>query len=218
MIQQIFLYILIFIISAYLLYKIIEKHLISAYYYQKVDHFRKFPIQPGDIVFLGDSITDFGPWEEIFPEYPVKNRGISADTVKGVYKRIDQIIEGKPSIVFLLIGTNDLGFWLSHNDRFIIKYYRMILQEFREKTPLTKVYIQSIFPRHKSFSKRIIRLNKNLEELASSYGYEFIDLFSHMANEQGALKDQLSNDHLHLMAEGYQIWTDVIRPFFPNKQ
>ena len=55
MIQQIFLYILIFIISAYLLYKIIEKHLISAYYYQKVDHFRKFPIQPGDIVFLGDS-------------------------------------------------------------------------------------------------------------------------------------------------------------------
>ncbi len=218
MIQQILFYILIFIIAAYLLYKFIEKHLISAYYYQKVDHFQKYPIQSGDIVFLGDSITDFGPWEEIFPGYPVKNRGISADTVKGVYKRIDQVVRGTPSTVFLLIGTNDLILWLSHNDQFILKYYRMILQTFREKTPQTKVYVQSIFPRHKSFSKRIIHLNKNLEDLTHSYGYEFIDLFSHLADEQGALKDHLSNDRLHLMAEGYLIWSDVIRPFLPKMQ
>lgn len=216
MIQQIFLYILIFIIAAYLIYKIIEKHLISAYYYQKVDHFQKYPIQTGDIVFLGDSITDFGPWKEIFPEYPVKNRGISADTVRGVYKRVDQIIQGKPSIVFLLIGTNDLIFWLSHNNQYILNYYRMILQAFHEKTPQTKVYVQSIFPRHKRYSKRIIRLNTNLARLAQSNGYEFIDLFTHLADEQGALKDQFTNDHLHLMAEGYQIWTEVIRPFFPK--
>ncbi len=34
--------------------------LVRRHHGQKVDFFRKHPIQPGDIVFLGDSLTDGG--------------------------------------------------------------------------------------------------------------------------------------------------------------
>lgn len=216
MIQQIIFFLLIFVILVYLLYKIVEKYLIGEYYYQKVDHFERYPVVPGDIVFVGDSITDFGPWNEIFPDYPIKNRGISADNVKGVYQRLRNIVSGKPAVIFLLIGTNDLIFWFSHRDRYILRYYRMILREIREKSPAAKVYVQSIFPRHKRYSGRIIRLNRELAELAKTEGAEFIDIYASLAAENGELKKNLTNDSLHLMAEGYQIWADKIRPFLPD--
>lgn len=36
------------------------------------------------------------------------------------------------------------------------------------------------------------------------------------AAENGELKKNLTNDNLHLMSEGYQIWADIIRPFLPD--
>ncbi|HQP10891.1 MAG TPA: TonB-dependent receptor plug domain-containing protein, partial [Candidatus Omnitrophota bacterium] len=46
------------------------------HYLQRADFFRRYPVNRGDIVFLGDSITDGGCWEELFPGVPLKNRGI----------------------------------------------------------------------------------------------------------------------------------------------
>jgi hypothetical protein len=40
---------------------------ISPGHAQRVSHFEAFAAEPGDVVFLGDSITEGGRWEEIFP-------------------------------------------------------------------------------------------------------------------------------------------------------
>ena len=84
------------------------RRLVAHHYGQKVDFFRQVPIKPGDIVFVGDSLTEGARWDELFPDKPVINRGINADTVNGVLLRLDDIISGKPAKIFLLIGTNDL--------------------------------------------------------------------------------------------------------------
>lgn len=57
----------------------------SAYYYQRVSLFEMLPVSPGDIVFLGNSITDGCEWNELLGRTDVRNRGISGDTSMGVY-------------------------------------------------------------------------------------------------------------------------------------
>lgn len=70
----------------------------------------------GQIVFFGDSITEFLPVSDWYGEYSVKsgyelyNRGIGGDTTFGLYKRAKENVTCiKPSCVVILIGTNDLG-------------------------------------------------------------------------------------------------------------
>ena len=64
--------------------------------------------KPGKIVFLGDSLIDFFPIQDFFPRVKIYNRGIAGDTTKDLLKRLDNVIELKPSKLFLQIGTNDL--------------------------------------------------------------------------------------------------------------
>ena len=53
--------------------RLAAKQLIRHHHAQKVDFFRHYPIQAGDIVFMGDSLTDGARWDEMFPGAPVKN-------------------------------------------------------------------------------------------------------------------------------------------------
>ena len=73
------------------------------------------------IVCLGDSITHGGYYHVFLQEYLAEtdpahprriiNRGISGDTVPGLLKRVDKILQtDKPELVIILIGINDLQF------------------------------------------------------------------------------------------------------------
>lgn len=63
------------------------------------------------IVFVGDSITECFPLEELLESSKkIYKRGISGIQAKLVLENFDKIIGGlNPSEVFLLLGTNDLG-------------------------------------------------------------------------------------------------------------
>jgi hexosaminidase len=64
---------------------VIPDSLFSTYYHQRVTHFKSLPQSNGDIIFLGNSITDGGEWQELFDDLSVKNRGISGDVSAGCY-------------------------------------------------------------------------------------------------------------------------------------
>ncbi len=187
----------------------IERH----HYEQRTDLYRYIPIKEGDIVFLGDSITDGGCWEELFPGLPVKNRGINGDSTEGVLKRLDTILYRNPAAIFLLIGTNDLNWWSFHHDDDILETYEKILQTCMMVSPDTKVFVQSILPRKKKFAKHILSINERLKGLAKKYGDEYIDLFPHFATKDGELKPDFNNDHLHLMSNGYKMWVKILTPY-----
>jgi hypothetical protein len=63
---------------------------------------------PGSFVLFGDSITEYGKWEEFLAGLPVVNRGIGGETSAQVLERLDPALN-KPKAVALLIGTNDLS-------------------------------------------------------------------------------------------------------------
>ncbi len=57
---------------------------------QRAAQFAELPPSPGRVVFLGDSITQQGVWDEWFPELRCLRRGIGGDSVGGVQRRLSE--------------------------------------------------------------------------------------------------------------------------------
>ncbi len=218
MTETILLIILSLGIFGYAIYRSVNTYFMDPFYYRKLDWFNKYPVEEGDIVFLGDSLTDWGLWNEMFPGLPIKNRGIGGERIKGLYQRLDNVISGKPSKIFLMIGTNDLPHVMFHDDCYILNYYRLILSKIKSTSPGTEVFIESILPRQKLFAKRIVKLNAELKALAALEGLVYLDIYPLIADDDGVIRRDLSNDELHLMAEGYRLWSGVVRPHLINDQ
>jgi lysophospholipase L1-like esterase len=184
------------------------------HYLQRVDFFKAHPIEKKDIVMIGDSLTAGANWDELFPGFPIKNRGINADTTIGVLSRLEDVTKGKPAAIFLLIGTNDLPWYVQRHDEMILGTYAEILEKIKRETPHTKIFVQSLLPRAQIFAKRIRLFNRRLKGLAEFNGATYIDLHSLFVGHKGELRARLNNDHLHLLADGYQIWQEALTPYF----
>ena len=66
--------------------------------------------QEGDIVFIGNSITNMMNWYEAFgSQQHIHGRGNSGGYTQEILDNLESMIAGNPSKVFLMIGTNDLG-------------------------------------------------------------------------------------------------------------
>lgn len=213
MLSLVFPIMLVVVLVLFVVTRLATEALIRNHYAQREDFFSRYPAKPGDIVFLGDSITDGACWDELFPDVRVKNRGINGDTTHGVLNRMQPILVGKPKAIFLLIGTNDLPWYAYRTDAGILATYEEILQRCRRESPDTRVFVQSIFPRRPNFSRRIKRLNAALEQLAAKYDYTFIDIFPHLADRHGGLRHEFTNDRLHLMGTGYYVWVEQLAPY-----
>ena len=191
--------------------------LFSTYYHQRVTLFKALPQTEGDIIFLGNSITDGGEWSELFADLKIKNRGISGDNTSGVLNRLDEIYNRKPAKVILLIGTNDLARSISPDS--VVKNVLWIAALLKEKSPQTKLYVQSIFPVNEKFGKfsghtskaqQIIEVNKMLWHHSTQYGYYYKDVFLALADSLGRLNAAYTNDGLHLTGAGYLKWKETI--------
>ena len=190
----------------------------STLYYQRASLFEKLPIKKSDIIFLGNSITHFGEWGEIFNNKHVKNRGISGDIVQGVYDRLDPILKGQPKKIFLLIGINDVSHNVTADS--IVNGISKIVGKIASESPRTKLYVQSVFPVNDSFNmflgatKKgdvVIEINKGLRKLCQERGFTYIDVYSALkSSDSEKLNPNYTNDGLHLLGEGYMVWKSVL--------
>ena len=170
--------------------------------------FDELPIGGSDIVFLGDSITEGGSWEELFQGLPVRNRGIAGDVTTGVLARLDQITNGRPKKIFLLIGTNDLASQIEVAE--IAGNVGRIVDSIRISSPGTQIYVQSVLPRSAGYRRDIERLNQLIESRISGKA-DWINLYPlFLDGSDGSIRDDLSNDELHLLGKGYLVWRDAI--------
>lgn len=182
------------------------------YYAHRRSQLDLLPIQPSDIVFLGDSITDEGEWSEWFPGLPIRNRGISADTTTGVLRRLKPILDGSPATLFLMIGHNDLAAQGKTPER-VLQHYEQILQRLKDHIPHTQVYVQSVLPvaqRPPELNLNIQRVNQGLKALAPQLGYTYLDLYTvFLENDQ--LNPAYTTDGVHLNGHGYALWARQIQ-------
>lgn len=180
----------------------------KSYYLDKVSFFEEHT-RNVKIVMLGDSITDYAEWNDLFPSKEISNQGIRGDTTARVLDRIDLVYKTNAEKVFIMVGINDI---LTKNnlDR-IFKNYQTIVNELIKND--IKVYIQStllVGNERKQVNDKIMALNFMLENFArTNQLITYIDLNETLSNGS-YLSEKYSNDGLHLNGRGYKVWKDKI--------
>ncbi len=173
--------------------------------------FEVLPVPSGRVLFLGDSLTQEGLWEEWFPDLDTLNRGISGDTVGGVLDRLDVAVNA-PVAISLLIGTNDLtGFGGSRKVKDIVAQFRELVTTLVTRAPNARLLINSVMPRTAWFAARVQALNEHYRSIATDVGATYIDLWPVLAGPDLALRPVFTQDNLHLNGAGYRVWTDALR-------
>ena len=190
----------------------------NIYYQQRMDLYNGLPHQKKAIVFLGNSITERGSWQELIPGKTVINRGIGGDNTFGVLARLDKMLEDKPAVIFLLIGINDIGRSLPVT--VIAGNCRRIVEKVQAQSPKTTLYLQSVLPMNDSIlaaaylknkKDTILSLNKEIIKLAEEKKLTYINLHEVFADANGDLKPALALDGIHLKPAAYIQWVDYLR-------
>lgn len=190
----------------------------TTYYEQKTTLFRLLPDTKGEIIFLGNSITDIGEWSEIWQNPKVKNRGISGDNTFGVLARLDEVTSSKPKKIFLMIGINDIASGIP--DSAIIANHKKIYERIKAASPKTTLYVQSLLPtnadftefkRHQNKDEHIRNINATLQKICKEKGLTYIDLYTRFSDKEGKLDKQYTNDGLHINGYGYMLWKQILQ-------
>ena len=184
-------------------------------------------LSSGQIVFLGDSITDFYPLDQYYNTLNLAtyNRGIGGDTTQGVLDRLKvSAFDIAPSKIVLMIGANDV-YGGQKDNAYIIDKYNKILTQIKQKLPTTQVFCMSVVSQSQKMKdyfedaqlvptkiNQIIQLNAQIKNLAQQYAYTYVDLFSLTVVEDNYLNPNYTDDGLHLNANGFMVWTDLLKP------
>ena len=206
-----------------------EKKNEASYYDRKCASFavQNANLSKGQIVFIGDSITDLFPLDDHLSDLPLAtyNRGIGGDTTGGVLARLKvSLYDLAPSEIVLMIGINDINGGISRER--ILRNYQEILCSIKQNLPTAKVFCLSVLPMHDTIEAygvdlaqatvRIKEVNEGIAPLSAEYGYTYVDLFSEVSDGNDRLLKALSDDGIHLNAAGFALWTSVIRPYLPG--
>lgn len=178
-----------------------------------------FHTKKGLSVFVGDSITEFYPLNDFFSGYSVTNRGIGGDKTSDVLARIDDIIAIAPKQIFLLIGTNDLGDSVPVTE--IAVNIEKICEKISSQLFDTQIYVLSVLPvnadKKTIYGIVLPRTNEDITELneriSKINNVRFIDVGSALKDGQGRLKEELTDDGLHVNVAGYAIISEIIKPY-----
>ena len=178
----------------------------------RIEIFEKFS-PPVEIVFIGDSITEYGEWNDFFPSKKLSNRGVAGDTTKDIILRMDSIHSTKAKKAFLMAGINDV--YANILIKKIIKNFEKIITSLKDKN--FDVIVQSTIQCQIEICGRetIIKLNllnKELKALSKNMGISFLNLDELSA--EGGLDKDFTYDGIHLNAFGYQYWVSIINSEF----
>lgn len=191
----------------------------NGYYVKRVKYFQSLPVQKRPIVFLGNSITEVGQWQDVTGIGNVINRGISGDNSYGVFYRLDDILAQKPRKIFLAIGVNDIK--RGTPIEVIAKNYERIILKVKSIQPKCILYLQSVLPVHEPIlasiydnirNPRIIALNALMKALSVKHRLPYVDLYNDVfKDENGQLIRSLTTDGLHLQPEAYVLWAEYLK-------
>jgi lysophospholipase L1-like esterase len=170
------------------------------------------------IVFYGDSITD--NWGHhvgsFFPGKPYVNRGISGQTTPQMLVRFEQdVVHLHPTAVLILAGTNDIAGNTGPSTPEMIEDNFTSMAAIARQNGI-KVILASITPAYKYPWKpgvepvaAIHEVNQWLKAYCAREQFVYLDYYSAMADETGAMKPGLSSDGVHPTVAGYAVMTPL---------
>ena len=182
-----------------------------------------------DVLFMGDSITDFwrnpeGAYagkpvlEKYWGDLKVANFGIAGDTTQGVLYRL-QHGEGEgfsPKAVMLMIGTNNTG---RNTAAEIAEGVGAIVLELQKDFPKAKILLLGIFPRstpNDPVRATISEINSIISRLDDGDRVQYLDIGPKFLDAEGNISKDIMSDALHPTTKGYEIWAEAVKEPLAN--
>jgi lysophospholipase L1-like esterase len=183
-------------------------------------------VTKADVVFMGDSITDFWPQPRFGEFFPGKNyvgRGISAQTTPQMLIRMrPDVVALKPKAVVILAGTNDIAGNTGPMTDEEIEGNLASMAEIAMANDI-KVIFTSVLPTSNYHVApngtpqtslrplaRIQALNAWMKKYAADHKQFYVDYYSAMIDAQGMLRAELSADDLHPNKAGYAVMAPLV--------
>ncbi len=193
---------------------------------EKASIIKKEIINP-NVVFFGDSITDYYDLDKYYPNLKKVNSGIAGhrtwDLKKDMYNRVYRY---NPSKVIILIGINNFLYERSPID-LVVGDIKEMTENIHKELPNTEIIIQSIYPinddwrihRHNEvpesgeLTKKIIETNDKIKKYCEENNYIYIDMFKELSDDNCEFSREYTDDGLHPNEKGYDIITKTLKKY-----
>ena len=175
-----------------------------------------------DIIFIGDSIVEYYPLQELFGgAKTIVNRGIRGYQTRLLLENLDAHLYGDAvDQIVLLIGTNDIGKDIPMNEA--LDNLERVIQSIAREYPLSQIKLLSILPVNEGekykqtvyirTNEKIREWNQAYEALASAYmQVDFVPVYDSLTDTEGQLKKDYTTDGLHLSVAGYQVLSEALK-------
>ena len=167
------------------------------------------------IIFTGSS--SIRRWESLqnsFPAYNIVNHGFGGSKMVDLLFYIDELIlRHDPVKLFIYEGDNDTNAGMSPEE--IIGIAGEVMNRVRSKYPDIPVYFIAAKPSiaRWSLQEKYVTFNGQLESWTKDQkNTHFVDVWTPMLKDGELRQDLFVEDGVHMNAEGYKIWSDVIGP------
>lgn len=176
-----------------------------------------FPPDHG-ILFTGSSsIRMWENLQEMFPGYPVINRGFGGSTLPDLYRYAPSIIYPyHPKEIVIYSGENDIATG-TVSAEMVLTRFDQVFKLIRSNLPEVPIVFISIKPAPSriQYKSIVVAANKLIKDyLQDKPNTHFVDVYSSMVDEKGDPKSELFiEDDLHMNAQGYAIWQKALQPY-----
>lgn len=192
----------------------------------------------GKILFTGSSLMEQFPLNEMLMTNNIRltayNRGIGGFTTDDMLAHMEEMVFGtEPSIIFINIGTNDIGskgYKLEH----LITNYEKIIHQIQERLENVTIYMIAYYPINDSPEvavldwvknvlktrsiENITKANNAVKALAKKNGCHYIDLNNELTDHSGRLKKEFCVEGIHMYPNGYQVVFNNLLPYLQELQ
>ncbi len=191
----------------------------------------------GEILFVGSSLMEQFPSDEIQLGLGLNNiiynRGISGYVAIELLENIETcIFVLEPKKIFINIGSNDIG--AIENGVYkidaLLETYKAILEQVKNRLPKCEVFVMGYYPVNIEYdfgidkfykdmmfktrtNENIDIANKEIEQLAKSFEYNYINVNEGLTDEKGNLKEEFSVEGLHLLPNAYIVILDNLKKY-----
>ncbi|MBR5061049.1 MAG: SGNH/GDSL hydrolase family protein [Prevotella sp.] len=182
---------------------------------------KALPQEQRKVVFMGNSITQ--NWASQHPNFFKENgyvgRGISGQTTYQMVLRFyDDVVGLHPKAVVINGGTNDIA----QNNHLYVEdrtFQNITIMAQIAKANGIKVILSSISPCEQyvwrkdvtGVIEKIQSLNARIREYAKKNKFQYVDYYSTMANERGAMRDGISEEGCHPNSAGYDVMEPLVQ-------
>jgi lysophospholipase L1-like esterase len=148
----------------------------------------------------------------------VLNRGFGGSQLGDSVHFADRIVlPYEPRMIVVYAGGNDIN--LGKTAEQVFAAYQAFVEKVRAKLPDTPIAYISIAGNPKRWAQvdEVKKANALIEDYAKEKpNLKFINVFPRMLGADGLPRPEIFvEDRLHMNAEGYQLWTEIVGSYLP---